>query len=103
MKITGFQYFHVGKIKKTKQLRIRPFLEENPTEIRPQLCPAAYIFNRPFLSFAAEESVSWEGTLHNVYLGRRVKFCKIAPWNRGRLLPGIIASEIFTRARFQFY
>jgi hypothetical protein len=28
--------------------------------LRPQICPAAYIFIRPVLSFAAEESASWE-------------------------------------------
>jgi hypothetical protein len=53
----------MGKIKETKHLRIRPLFGpfwENPAKIRPQICPAAYIFIRPFLRFAAEESASWE-------------------------------------------
>jgi hypothetical protein len=44
-------------------LRIRPLFDpfwENPAKIRPKICPAAYIFIRPLLSFAAEESASWE-------------------------------------------
>jgi hypothetical protein len=70
----------MGKIKETKRqnfeailgqksvkipgfhcLRIRhlfgPFWEI-PAKIRPQICLAAHIFIRPFLSFAAEESAS---------------------------------------------
>jgi hypothetical protein len=37
----------------------------NPAKIPLQICPAAYIFIWPLLSFAAEESNSWEhlGTL----------------------------------------
>jgi hypothetical protein len=49
----------MDKIKETKQLRTEPFF--GPFwEIQPEICPAAYIFIRPLLSFAAAESASWE-------------------------------------------
>ncbi len=36
-----------------------PFCTKS-AKIRPQLCPAALFFIRPFLSYAAEQSASWE-------------------------------------------
>jgi hypothetical protein len=58
-------------------LKIRPFFGpfwENPAKIRPQIFPATYILIRPLLSFAAEESASWEhwpgagGLAHRVHI-----------------------------------
>jgi len=38
----------------------RPIFGKNPAKIWPQICPAANIFIWPLLSFAVEESASWE-------------------------------------------
>jgi hypothetical protein len=51
----------MGKIKEIKHLKIRPLSGKNPakiTKIRLQICPTAYLFIPPFLSFAAEISAS---------------------------------------------
>ncbi len=72
VKITYWNYFiklrlnfeaMLVHIKGKNILRIRalfgPFWE-NPAKIRLQIFPATYIFIRPLLSFAAEESASWK-------------------------------------------
>ncbi len=67
VKIPDFLYLHMEKCRTQNTLRIRPLFGpfwENPAKIRPQICPAAYIFIRPLLSFAAEESASWEHWLY---------------------------------------
>jgi hypothetical protein len=51
------------QIKEKIILRIRPLFGPfwvNPAKIRLQIFPATYIFIRPLLSFAAEESASWK-------------------------------------------
>jgi hypothetical protein len=51
------------KLKKQNILRIQTLFGhfwENSAKIRPQICPAVYIFIRPLLRYAAEESASWE-------------------------------------------
>jgi hypothetical protein len=48
-----------NKIKKLFFMKLGPFCTKS-AKIWQQLCPAALLFIRPFLSYAAEKSASWQ-------------------------------------------
>jgi hypothetical protein len=58
VKIQGFQCVHMETLKKTNYLKNWAL----PCEVKiwPQISPAAYIFIRLLLNYAAKESASWE-------------------------------------------
>jgi hypothetical protein len=63
VKIPDFLCFIWEKYKKENLLNIRPLFGhfwEYSAKIMPQICTAAFNFTRALLSYAAEESASWE-------------------------------------------
>jgi hypothetical protein len=58
-KIPIFLMVHMGKIQDTKHSNIW-LLFGHVWKNRPQICTAANIFTWPLLSYAAEESASWD-------------------------------------------
>ncbi len=69
MSVTKVKYFWELKVRVNKEVKIHSFLKFGPfsafsvqnwPKFGPQICKAAQLFIRPFLTYAVEQSASWQ-------------------------------------------